>query len=253
MIMKSQRLRYFLFHVAISACLVGSAIALILLLWYPSPFAQLEGIYRILAVLAFVDVCAGPLCTLVAVSPGKPTRELRRDLAIIATIQLVALSYGLYTSFSARPVYVVYNVGVFELEHANELTAEEIAKVASPEFASIPLTGPRFVEGRFPEDKGEAMKIVQSATSGGPDIKDMPRYFVAWPYEDSEARSKGKPVLKLPETNPLRGKAMDLLKSAGVDPADALALLITGKVEPGTVVLKKSDLNIVGIIPYLAP
>jgi len=251
--MKSLRLRLFLTHLAISAAIIGSCVAFIVFAWYPPPFAQLEGISSILLLMAGVDVGAGPLCTLVAASPKKSRAHLARDLAVIGSVQLLALGYAVYTTCIARPAFVVYSVGEFEVEHANELTSEELAKATTPAFASAPLLGPVFVEARFPDDPKEAMRIVNSAVFGGPDIKDMPRSFQPWPYPGTDAREKAKPISQLPEHGALREAVVPLLRSRGVGEADAVVLPITGKIDRGTVVLRKSDLAVLGIIPYLAP
>jgi hypothetical protein len=251
--MKSLRIRLFLSHLAISAAVIGTCVAFVLLVWYPPPLAQIEEIASILFVMVGVDVCAGPLCTLVAASPKKTRGHLVRDLAVIAAVQLLALGYGLYTTCIARPAFVVYSVGVFEIEHANELTGEELAKAAGTPFSAVPLLGPVYVEAVFPESTAETMRIANSAIAGGPDIKDMPRYFQPWPSRASDAREKAKPYSSLPEAGALRQQVSHLLKTKGVSTADAIVLPISGKAERGTVVLRKTDLSVLGIIPYLAP
>ena len=248
----SFRLRLFLTHLAISAVVIGACVAFIIFVWYPPPLARLEGVFSILLVMAGVDVGAGPLCTLVAASPKKTRAHLARDLAVIASVQLLALGYALYTTCVARPVYLVYSLGQFEVEHANELKAEELAK-AEPPFSSPPWSGPVFVEARFPDDPVEATRIVNSAILTGVDIKDMPRYFRSWPYVKTDAREKAKPVSQLPERRALREAATRLLQQKGVAPSDAAVLPINGKMDRGSVVLRVSDLAILGIIPTLAP
>jgi len=249
---KSFRLRLFLTHLAISAAVIGCCVAFIVFVWYPPPFAQLEGVFSILLVMVGVDVGAGPLCTLVAASPEKTRAHLARDLAVIGTVQLAALGYALYTTYVARPAYVVYSVGQFEVEHANELKAEELAK-APPPFSAVPLWGPVFVEARFPDDPAETSRIITKAVLTGFDIKDMPQYFQPWPYSGTDAREKAKPVSKLPEHGKLREAVLVLLRSHGVAQADAVVLPINGKFDRGSVVLRSSDLSILGIIPFLAP
>ncbi|HYA65610.1 MAG TPA: TfpX/TfpZ family type IV pilin accessory protein [Burkholderiaceae bacterium] len=246
------RIRFFLTHLAISAVVIGLCVAFIVFVWYRPPFAQLEGIFSILLLMAAVDVGAGPLCTLVAASPKKTRAHLARDLAIIASVQLLALGYAVYTTCIARPVYVVYSVGQFEVEHANELKPEELAK-AQPPFSSVPWFGPVFVEARFPDDPVEATRIVNSAILTGTDIKDMPRYFQSWPYAKTDAREKAKALTQLPEHKALREKVVRLLEKKGVASTDAAVLPINGKIDQGTVVLRASDLAVLGIVPYLAP
>jgi hypothetical protein len=249
--MKSLRVRLFLSHLAISATIVGVSVAFVVLAWYPPPLAQLEGIFKILLVMAGVDVCAGPLCTLVVASAKKTHAHLARDLAVIVTVQLAALGYAVYTTFIARPAFIVYNVGQFEIEHANELQPEELAKASMPAFARAPLLGPVFVEARFPDDPKETARIVNSAIMTGVDIKDMPRYYQPWPFAGTDAREKGKAASET--KGPLHESVSDLLKRRGVAETDAIVLPISGKIDRGTVVLRKSDLAVLGIVPFLAP
>jgi len=249
--MKTLRLRLFLSHLAVSAAIVGASVAVIILVWYPPPLAQLEGIFKILLLMAGVDVCAGPLCTLVVASPAKTRAHLVRDLAVIGAVQLAALGYAVYATFIARPAYIVYNLGQFDVEHANDLKPEELAK-AAPTFASVPLLGPVYVVASLPDDPKEASRIVNSAIMTGFDITDMPRYYKTWPPAGADALAKAKPVSAISRPA-LRDAVTDLLKKHAVAEADALLLPIFGKIEPGTVVLRRSDLAVLGIIPRLAP
>jgi hypothetical protein len=251
--MGAPRLRLFLLHLAISAAIVGASAAFIVLVWYPPPLAQVEGIFKILLVMAGVDVCAGPLCTLVAASRKKTRGQLARDLAVIGLVQLAALGYAFYTTFAARPAFIVYNSGQFDIAHANELQPEELAKASAPAFASVPLLGPVFVAAPLPGDPKEAMGIVNSAMTTGVDIQDMPRYYRPWPSPGLDAGDKAKPVSAISRKNPLSDKVAELLKKRGVAGADAVLLPIFGKIETGTVVLRKSDLAVLGIVPRLMP
>jgi len=250
---ESLRLRLFLSHLAISAAIIGACVAFIVLAWYPPPLAQLEGVFTILLVMAGVDVGAGPLCTLVAASPKKTRGHLARDLAVIATVQLAALGYTVYTTFIARPAFIVYSVGQFEVEHANELQPEQLAKASLPAFASAPLFGPVYVEARFPEDPKEAARIVNSAIMTGFDIKDMPRYYRPWPSPGLDARDKGKPASALSSKSALADEVATLLKKHGVAEADALVFPIARTIDRGTVVVRESDLAVLGIVLRLRP
>ena len=251
--MKSSRFRYFLGHLAISAAVIGVTIAFILLAWYPPPLAQLEGIFSILLLMAIVDACLGPLCTLVAASPQKPRPVLIPDLAVIVSVQLLALGYAVYTTGISRPVFIVYNSGQFDIEHANELSSAELAKAPPGGFGKLPLLGPEFVEARFPDDAAEAARIVQSAVMHGVDIKDMPQYYHAWPTASRDLLNKAQPIPGSPGGQALREAVLKLLARSGVAQSDAALFAVSGKQDRGTLVLRKSDLKILGIIPYLAP
>jgi hypothetical protein len=247
--MRSLRTRLFLSHLAISAAIIGSCVTLIVLIWYPPPFAHLDGIFAILLLMASVDVGAGPLCTLVAASPKKTKTQLARDLSIIGGVQLIALGYAIYTIGIARPAFVVYGDGRFVISHANELLDEELAKASFPAYSTRPMFGPVFVEALLPEDPKELDRIAGEVFRGGPAIKDMPRYFQPWPRGGTDARDKAKPVSTLPGQGTLRAAVMSLLQERGVAIDDAAVLPISGKTDRGTVVLRRSDLLILGVIP----
>ena len=243
------RARCFLIHLTISALVVVSAAGFVYGVWYRPPLGRLEGVLDILLLMAAVDVCAGPLCTLIAASPAKPRREFARDMTLIGLVQLAALGYALYAVGVARPAFLVYNIGIFEIERANELFPDQLARASSPAFASAPLLGPVYVEGRLPADPTAAAQIVKSAISGGPDIKDMPRYYIAWPAAGSDARAKGQPLSSLSDHGPLRAEVADLARTRDVPEDDVVTFPIQGKVKRGTVVLRKSDLSVLGILP----
>jgi hypothetical protein len=251
--MKNLRFRLCLSHLCISALVIGLATTFILLIWYPGALAQLEGVYAILAVMVVVDVGAGPLCTLVVASPGKSRRELMRDLATIAGIQLLALGYALYATGTARPAYVVYSFGQFDIEHVNQLSSADIPMASDSQFASPPFFGPQFVEARLPADKALADPIIVSTMAGKVALKDMPEYFLHWPASGSDALKKSRRVTDLWEKGELRPAAVALLRTQNLTEADGLVLPIYAQARRGTVVLRSSDLGIVGIIAGLAP
>jgi hypothetical protein len=245
------RLRFFLGHLAISAVVIAAFIAFVLLVWYPGAFAKFEGVYDVLIVMAIVDVGAGPLCTLVAASPNKSRSHLARDLAVIGAVQLLALGYATYTTGSARPAYIVFSFGQFDVEHANQLSAQELAAAASTPFSSAPLTGPVFVQARLPSDKKEADRIIVQTGTGKNALKDMPRYYRSWPDNPDEVRKWSRPVPILWEKGELRPAVDALLEEKGIAESDAIAVRMYGQTQTGTVVLRKDDLSVIGIIPGL--
>ncbi len=251
--MKNLRLRLFLGHLAISAFAVGLSVAFIVLVWYPGALARLEDIYGILIIMIGVDVAAGPLCTLVVAAPTKSQRELRRDLSVIGGVQLLALVYAIYTTGVARPVYVVYSFDRFDVEHANQISRADVAKSLDPEFSSLPWLGPEFVEARLPDDKTEANRIIASTISGERALKDMPQYYQRWPANMDRVRRKARPVTDLWEKGELRPAADEIVRTHGLSENDALVVPIFSQTRRGSVVLRQSDLTVLGIIADLAP
>jgi hypothetical protein len=102
--------------------------------------------------------------------------------------------YGVSTLLKARPAYIVYNVGQFNVPLSNELVADaNTGTDHSLTVPSAPWTGPKLVGARLPKDIQENNKLIFSAVYGRGDVFDMPRYFV--PYDDVKqeviARARG--------------------------------------------------------------
>jgi len=165
-------------HLCISVAVATFLIVAMLLLWYPPPYFLLMGGTMLVVLIAGCDVVLGPLLTLIVFKTGK--KSLPFDLATIAFLQAVALTYGLYTMFAARPVYTVFAADRFEVTAANEIPVGELSR-ASPEFSSLPLAGPRLVGALLPANSDERLAIAMRSMVGGPDIKAMPRLYV--PYQ----------------------------------------------------------------------
>lgn len=102
-------------HLFFSALVAAAAASLIFGYWFPEPLGELMGGRELFWLIVSVDVVCGPLLTLVVFNPVKPRSELRRDLIIVASIQFLALGYGIYTLGYARPVALVHEVDRFRL------------------------------------------------------------------------------------------------------------------------------------------
>ena len=186
-------------HLLVSVLVSCLCAAIVFLVWYPGAFADASGVAAIFLLLVGVDVVLGPLITLIIFNPEK--EELRRDLLIIVLVQLLALSYGVYSVFTARPAFAVFNSARFDLVYANEISAENFAK-APDEYASAPLWGPRFVAANLPEDAELARAIVLQAVSGGEDVQNYPEFFRPLDGEKPALCKAGVTLEALAQSNP---------------------------------------------------
>ena len=186
-------------HLSLSVVIAASLLVAMLALWYPPPYFQLMGGLGLVLLIAGCDVVLGPLCTLIVFKSGKPS--LTFDLATIAFLQAVAMTYGLYTMFEARPVYTVFAVDRFEVTAANEIRADNLDK-ARPEFASMPLTGPRLVAAELPRDANQRLDLAIHAMTGGGDLKTRPDLYR--PYEGfvPMVAAKARPIPALEQAHP---------------------------------------------------
>jgi hypothetical protein len=208
-------------HLMISAGIASSALAVMLLVWYPRPLFEASGGTGLLHILVGVDVMIGPLLTLAVFKSGKP--GMRFDLTVIGLLQLSALSYGTYVMFEARPVFVALVKGQFEVVSAVEIPPDELAQARRPEYRKLPLAGPELVYIEI-DEKG-MQEVIKSVFAGGPDIQHRPKYYVPYAERRKEALAQAQPLEHARRTWP---EAVTLIDGY---------LAETGRSEAGTVYL----------------
>jgi len=176
----ASRLRAAAVHLFVSVAIAIALVLLVTEVWYPAPLFELVQGRDIFFLIVGCDITLGPTMTLIIFNVRKPRKELVRDVAIIALVQLTALSYGVYALSQVRPAYIVFNVARFNVTMANELLADD--GKGGRIVPSAPWTGPRLVGAKLPEDDKERSDMIFSALGGRGDVHQMPKYFVA--YED---------------------------------------------------------------------
>lgn len=115
------RRQAFLTHLAVSMVIFLVLAYLIVFHWYPSYYFHIDGGYRGLATIFFVDVVLGPGLTLLVFKPGKP--GLKFDMSMIVVVQLAALTWGVNSVVSERPMLTVFYDGKFSC-----MTASDVAE-----------------------------------------------------------------------------------------------------------------------------
>jgi hypothetical protein len=211
-------------HLAISAAVAASSLALILGLWFPGPLFEAAGGLGLLYLLVGVDVVLGPLLTLIVYKSGKP--GMKFDLAVIGTLQVMALAYGFSVVALVRPAFVVFVVDRFELVSAIDLKPEDLAAARYEEFRSVPWTGPRLAAADVPTEPAERQRLIQLAFSGL-DLQNFPRYYVPYAERTKQVLARAVTVERLRQTEPETAKAVDAwLASSGTKPDRVRALLL---------------------------
>jgi hypothetical protein len=129
------RIKAFLMHLGFSVFIGLCTLSLVFLVWYPAPLHTALNVTHIFLLLLLVDVILGPCLTLLVFKVGKKT--LVFDLSVILLFQL-ALGYGVWTVFSARPAWLVFNVDRFDVVQAVEIDTRKLNE-AAPEFRDSPV------------------------------------------------------------------------------------------------------------------
>jgi len=242
------RLRAAGLHLALSATVALIASLVVFLVWYPSPFAGIAGATHLFLLLVAVDVAMGPALTAVAVSPGKPRAELKRDLAVIVALQLAAFSYGIYTVALARPVALVFELDRMQLVSAADIDPESLAQ-APVALRALPWSGPRLLAVVKPTDPTEQFNVIQLGL-GGVALAALPRYWRDYPSQAVAAWNAARPASDLLKHYPNSvNDVARMAKAAGVGVPDLRFLPLQARRSESVMLLAAEGNKVVGFLP----
>lgn len=186
------RLQAFGLHLAASATALALVIGAFWLGWYRWPGWYLAGALHVVGIVVMVDLVLGPTLTLIVASAAKRRAVLARDIAVIVTVQLIALAYGGVTLWRGRPLYYTFSADRLELVQASDLKSDDIerGRRENPTFAPHWYSRPRWIWAPLPANAEEAEKIAAGTLFGGADVIQMPRYFRPWAQGLPELRKQ---------------------------------------------------------------
>ena len=242
------RLKAFSIHLLVSATIAVSVIALMLLLWFKPPFFSALGGKHILLILLGVDVTIGPLITLIIFNHLKSRKALTFDLSVIAILQAAALIYGVSVLFHARPVFVVFSEGSFDLITANMLSPQDIAKAKVPAYRTLPLTGPVYVYTKMPSDIKESNEVLFGLTTGK-DLPQFPQFYTPYSEHGPAEGRTAKPIAELKQLNPeLTAEIDQAVQASGRAVSDIGYVPLRAKFQDQAVLLGKSDGKVLALL-----
>jgi len=222
-------------HSSISIVIALIVGALLLGVWYPPPYFHAAGADELVLLLVGVDLCIGPLLTLIVFRAGKP--GLRFDLTTIALVQTAALVYGLVVVLQSRPVFLVGVMDRFVLVSANEVTDEDLANGLDSRFRSRSWTGPRLVAAEVPTDPKERSDLGSMALDGR-DVQNLPKYYRDYAIAGKSLLTPAKPLQTLYQKRPRESQVVtDWLKRSGRDEGGVVWLPLQARKEDLVVVL----------------
>ena len=197
----STRIQAFLWHLATSAVIALVVLILIRWYWFPSVYWNMAKGQTLFLIIVAVDVLIGPTITLLVFNTRKTKHHLLFDVCVVATLQLSALAYGVYSICLARPVFNVFVIDRFNVVNAIDLTTEDLLKAEHESYKHMPWTGPVLVSARRAKDGQEVLQIVEDAIKGK-DVQFKPKYYQ--PYENAcpAIQAALKPLDQLAELNP---------------------------------------------------
>ena len=226
-------------HFSFSLALGLAIFTLFRFIWYPGALFPLGGAGKLLFLVVGIDVVLGPLLTLIVFHPKK--KSLIWDLAVIVAVQLGALGYGVWVMAQSRPVYLVGAIDRYELVTANNIHPDELAAAAQPEWKSLSWFGPVVVGTKAPDNPTERIDQALAALNGGPDLAQLPRYFVPLSAIADKLVEKSRPLADY-ETI-AREHITELrrwLKANGIDESSVAVLPLKARLGVGAVLIDRN-------------
>jgi hypothetical protein len=232
--MIKQKIKASLIHLLLSIVLVTLIVSLIIFFWYPTEYIGLTNFKEISILIILIDLVLGPVLTFVVFNNNK--KSLRMDLAIIATIQISALSYGALALYQTHPLYITYKSGSFALINANEVSP---ADSLFDEYNISKLSPPIIAFTKLPEDPQEQLDLMMAVDlKGEPDIDKRVKYYQPYSENLSEVLSNSLDSTKLFNDIEIKQQTDTFIKKYK-DPSKYSFLPLKGTGIDGIIVLDK--------------
>ena len=236
-------------HLLASVVVAAIAAVVVFRIWYPPPFSAVAGGLSLFLLLVSIDVILGPALTAVAASPTKPLAELRRDLAAIVAIQLVAFAYGMYTIAMARPVYLAFEVDRMRVVTAADIEPDSL-RDAAPAFRSLPWSGPGLVAAIAPSTAEAQMRSIELGLAGV-DLAMVPANWRDYGSHSATAWARARPVRLLVEKHPESVAALtDIATANGQGVADLRFLPLQSRQASWVTIVAEPGARVVGHLRF---
>ena len=238
--------RAFTIHLTASTTVILAFLSIMLLVWYPSPYFEIDGGWKLWGILAGVNMVLGPLLTLIVFKPGKP--GLKFDLSCIVLVQLAALIYGGTIIYQQRPAFVVFVVDRFTTVPAAEVDFDQLQY---PELKRVVSIGPILAEGKLPNDPKLRQDLLFAILlEGQKDLEFRPELYQPYQPDLQHLRSRSIDLSQIAALNTDVKHAINaFLASRGGQMENYLYLPLRGRNKDIVMVLSPESGLPVGSIP----
>lgn len=187
-------------HLAISSVVGGLVALLVLGLWFPQPYLDISGGWRLFFLIIFVDVVCGPTLTLLLIHPKKSRRALWVDIALIFVVQMGALSYGIYSLSQARPIALLFEVDRFRVVSYADIDTSLPESI--PDWVGVlRFESPRILGIRSAKNSQEKAESVDASLQGV-EPGQRPNWWQAYELSIPQVKSRAMPLNILLTLNP---------------------------------------------------
>ncbi|NVJ60808.1 MAG: hypothetical protein HWE27_10470 [Gammaproteobacteria bacterium] len=235
--MMKDKFRAFAIHLAISITIIGGLSILFLAVYYPDPIDQLEGVERIIFILACVDIVIGPMLTFILYRKGK--WGLKFDLFTIGILQAAALIYGMTSIFLSRPVHMVFSIDRFVLVSYSDINIDELIINDLKLVVMEPLS---IVAAEFGNEEEKQKVMMETVFEGKKDLAFRPEYYIPFENVTETLKTKANPIRKI-LTKELRERHKSLLAKYKIE--DLGYFPVVGKKKDMAVIIDRNTGDIV--------
>ncbi len=194
----SKRIKFFLTHLFLSFLIGCLIVGLVFLVWYPAPLSQAVGVTQIFLMLLLIDVIVGPLLGFFIYKEGKSS--LKFDLTVIITLQMCALSYGVYSLEQGRPAWIVQHGDRFELIRKNDILLEH-QRNALPQFQKVSWRGPQYAAVQLAKNANKQQDDIFKEVLGGISIAQQPERYVELTQMKDQIQQRAQDLAQLKQLN----------------------------------------------------
>lgn len=194
-----------------------------------------------------IDVVLGPFLTIVVARPNKPRSELQRDIRTIVLLQLVALSYGMYTIALARPVHLVFEIDRFRVVSAADLDAGHLAS-APVAYRNLPWTGPTIIAARKSATQEEMLRSLDLGLQGM-DISMQPERWEEYAANTDAVLTRARRATLLVERYPhISRELQQIANGNGIPAEEVLFLPLQSRFNSAVALIAPRDAKVIGFL-----
>lgn len=204
-------------HLLLSVAIGGLIAFLMVRLWFPQPFLNITGGWKLFFLIVMADVVCGPILTLLLIYPDKSRVAKFVDIALIFTVQLAALCYGIFSLSQARPIAMLFEVDRFRIISYADIDNSN-PKIIPKWVNAWSFEPPRFIgirSARSPQEKAESIE----ASLQGVEPSQRPNWWQEYELSVPQIKSRALPLDVLLALNP---KLIDRIQSSAAQAANGV-------------------------------
>ena len=196
-------------HLLLSAVMLGVALYLVFVLWYPSPLQEAVGVGKVYLMMLMIDVLLGPMLTFMVFK--KHRIKLIFDLTVIVVLQLSAYFYGLHVVSAGRPVWLVFVIDDFELVRPADIDYRE-QQAFAPQYRVKLFSSPRWVAAVYSDDPQVREEQREDEMFNGISLATRPEAYVPLDSRRQQISARAQPLDRLSRFNDPQAVAAALVR-----------------------------------------